>query len=358
MSPQLKSVTEIGIQNVQRKSFPFEIQASDFFTQRTLLKKRFATLIDAKDYHSIAIIPSVSYGIANAAKNIRLTKGDEILVVDQQFPSNYYSWQQIAKEKEVIIRTVSPPSSLEQRGEHWNRSILEVITEKTAAVAMAQVHWADGTLFDLKAIREKTNNVNAALIIDGTQSIGAFPFSVKDIDPDALICGGYKWLLGPYSIGVAYYNDRFYEGIPIEENWMNRLHSEDFSNLTAYQNNYQPKAGRFNVGESSNFILTPMLTRAIEQLIEWTPEWIQEYCKSISSEAISHLREKGCFIEDEAYRASHLIGVYLPSSVDSTLLKKRFAEDHIYVSFRGDAIRISPNVYNSKEDFDQLLRCF
>ena len=66
-------------------------------------------------------------------------------------------------------------------------------------VAIGHVHWSDGTLFDLKKIRERLDEVGGLLIIDGTQSVGALPFSVKEFKPDALICGGYKWLLGPYS---------------------------------------------------------------------------------------------------------------------------------------------------------------
>jgi len=73
------------------------------------------------------------------------------------------------------------------------------------------------------------------LIIDGIQSIGTLPFSVKEIQPDALICAGYKWLLGPYSIGLAYYSDTFANGFPIEENWINRKNSEDFGGLVNYE---------------------------------------------------------------------------------------------------------------------------
>ncbi|WP_459210508.1 aminotransferase class V-fold PLP-dependent enzyme [Aquimarina rhabdastrellae] len=358
MAPQLKDCTEIGIQSVQRKCFPFTISPEDFFTERTLLKQRFATLIKASDYKNTAIIPSVSYGIANAAKNIPLQAGDEILVVDQQFPSNVYHWKEVAKQHGAIIKTISPPDTFTSRGKLWNEAILNSITQKTAVVAMPHIHWADGTLFDLKTIRKKTNQYQAALIIDGTQSVGALPFSATEIQPDALICGGYKWLLGPYSIGMAYYSDRFNEGTPIEHNWMNRLESENFSKLTQYQEHYQEKAGRYSVGESSNFVLTPMFIKALEQLIAWQPVQIQEYCKNISSEAVQTLRAKGCFIEDDNYRAHHLFGVYLPNTVNIDALKERFLDEQIYVSYRGDAIRISCNVYNTPEDFDHLLRCF
>ncbi len=358
MSPQLKCVTEIGIESIKRKSRPNKIVPHNFFDDKETLKQRFATLIDSPDYRNTAIIPSVSYGIANAANNTPINKGDEIILVDEQFPSNVYIWQEVAEKNNAIIKIVYPPKSFQNRGKIWNERILKAISENTAVIALPQVHWADGTLFDLQAIREKTKSVNAMLVVDGTQSVGALPFSVKEIEPDALVCGGYKWLLGPYSIGMAYYSDAFNNGTPIEHNWMNRYNSEDFSGLTNYEDRYKEKAARYSVGESSNFILTPMLLKAIEQLIKWQPKAIQEYGKEISKDAVQKLRELGCFIEDDNYRAHHLFGIYLPDHINSEELKAKLKKEQIFVSFRGNAMRVSCNVYNTKQDFEKLITCF
>ncbi|MEB8346554.1 aminotransferase class V-fold PLP-dependent enzyme [Flavobacteriaceae bacterium KMM 6898] len=358
MSPQLKSTEEIGIANLIKKSRPYSISPEDFFTQREVLKKRFAELIEAPNHQNIAIIPSVSYGTATVANNVKLQAGDEIVLVEEEFPSNVYSWRRLADTYGAQIKIVKPPSGFKDRGRLWNEAILNAITNKTALVAMAHVHWADGTKFDLKMIREKTRAVAALLIIDGTQSIGALPFSVKDLQPDALICGGYKWLLGPYSLGVAYYSDAFNDGNPLEDNWMNKLHCEDFTQLTQYHDEYQPHAGRYSVGESSNFILVPMLINALEQLIQWQPEQIQTYCRDISEHAIEKLREQNYFIEENAFRGQHLFGVYLPKEKEMRKIKQRLQEQNIFVSYRGKAVRVSPNVYNRKEDFEKFLSCF
>ena len=358
MSPFLKSVEKIGHAAITKKCFPYEITGNDFFENTQQLKQEFANLVAIDDYQNIAIIPSVSYGIATVANNIKLNANDEILVVSEQFPSNIYSWQGVANNYKAKLRIINAPPSFNERGKQWNQEILNAITEKTAVVALSHVHWADGTLFNLKAISEKTKKHKALLLLDGTQSIGALPFSVKEIQPDALICAGYKWLLGPYSIGLAYYADSFNEGKPIEENWINRKNSEDFGGLVNYQPAYQPKAGRYNVGEMSNFALTPMLQKSIAQLNEWQPKNIQTYCKSISENAIAELKNLGCFIEDENFRAHHLFGIYLPNTIDLDQLKNNFAKNNIYVSFRGNAIRVSPHVYNIKEDFEKLVRCF
>ena len=358
MSPSLKSVEDAGHQAISQKCRPYEIKADDFFKHSKHLRELFAEFIDLPDYHNTAIIPSASYGMATVANNIRLHAGDEIVLIEEQFPSNVYVWQKLAKQFDAKIITVKAPKIRPGRAVSWNQSLLDHINTNTAVVAIPPAHWADGTLYDLKAIREKTRQCDALMIIDGSQFIGAAPFSVREIEPDALITVAYKWFMGPYSMGVAYYSDRFNQGMPIEESWINRHNSEDFSGLVSYEDRYQPKAGRYNMGEYSNFIHTPMLIKSLEQLLEWTPRAIEHYCDTISKSAIQALRDKGCFIEADEFRTKHLFGVYLPETIDLDKLKTSFSAKNVFVSFRGNAIRVSPNVYNTEEDFERLLACF
>ena len=354
MSPQLKAVQKAGMKGMSKKLHPWNISKEDFFDHRVKLKESFAQLIDCNDYKQISLIPSVSYGIASVANNIQLKKGQEILLVDEQFPSNVYTWQRLAKKKGGKITIIKRPKSVKNRGKKWNKKILDSINKKTKVLSMGHVHWADGTLFDLKAIQEKCQSVGAKLIIDGTQSVGALPFSLEEFKVDALVLGGYKWLMGPYSSGIAYFHPTFNEGVPIEENWFNRLYSEDFKNLTNFQDRYQAGAERYSVGESSNFIGVPMMQSAIQQILAWKPKRIQKYCRKIAKRSIEALLEKGCFIEDEDYRGHHLFGIYLPKQMDIQKIQKRLSKHHVFVSYRGQAIRVSPHVYNSAKDFEKL----
>jgi len=73
---------------------------------------------------------------------------------------------------------------------------------------------------------------------------------------------------------------------------------------------------------------------------------------------IEKLRELGCFIEEDTYRRKHLFGVYLPKNINLDKLKVNFLENNIYVSLRGNAVRISLNVYNDESDFEKLVDCF
>lgn len=354
MSPQLKVVEMAGIEALKRKSRPYSIKPVDFFEPMDVLRKTFAQLVHISDPQRVVLIPSVSYGMSTVAKNLKCNVGDNIVVVDEQFPSNYYAWQRLAQEQKLNIRIIKAPESGEHRGQKWNRAILEHIDSRTVMVSMGHIHWADGTKFDLAAIRKRSSDVGAALVIDGTQSIGALPFSVEEFQPDALIVASYKWLMGPYSSGFAYFGPYFDEGIPIEESWKNRLGSEDFSSLVNYQTQYQPGALRYEVGEGSNFISIPMLQAALETLQNWTVEAIQDYCTQLIGDSIEKLQSHGFRIEDEAYRASHLWGIRLPKAMNPGALKAELEKRKIMVSVRGDAVRVSPNVYNTPDEMNAL----
>lgn len=356
LGPLPKPVERAGVEAMLRKRNPALITASDFFTEADRLRKEYAKLINAKDDQRIVIIPSVSYGMANVVNNIPLQKGDEVIVAAEQFPSNYYPWAKRCQETGATVKTISAPDTTDRRGARWNERILDGITPSVKVVAIGNVHWADGTLFNLGEIRKRTRDVGAALVIDGSQSVGALPFDIQEIQPDALMCVGYKWLLGPYSIGLGYYGPMFDNGKPIEESWMNRLNAEDFRSLVLYQNEYKSGSMRYEVGEHSNFVYVPMLIEALKLLNKWKPANIQKYCKGITSGPLQELRDKGFWIEDEGSRGYHLFGIRLPAHVDIGRMADKMKRNKVYVSFRGDAIRVAVNVYNTTGDIEKLVR--
>ena len=164
--------------------------------------------------------------------------------------------------------------------------------------------------------------------------------------------------MGAYGLGMAYYGERFYEGAPLEDNWINHQGSEDFTNLARYNPEFKPKANRYDMGESSNFIHVPMLAEAIRQIMDWTTEGIQQYCKEITYDAIQTLTNHGYYIEAPENRGHHLFGIYTRGRKSMETIKQSLTESNIQVSYRGEAIRISPHLYNTREDLEKLVNCF
>ena len=355
MSPISVAVETAGMTGVARKRVPSRIATSDFFTESDRARALFARLVNAPDPSRVAIIPAASYGLAIAARNLPAGAGQNIVVTHEQFPANVHAWRRLARDRGVEIRVVAPPAVVEGRGRGWNTRLLEAIDTSTAIVALGHVHWTDGTKFDLEAIGRRAREVGAALVVDGTQSVGAMPFDVQAIQPDALVCATYKWLMGPYSMGFAYLGPRFDTGEPLEETWIGRAGSENFKELVNYRDDYQPGAMRYDVGERTNFALMPMAIAALEQVLEWQPARVQEYCAALTADLFDRVRALGYTVETPEYRGAHLFGLRAPAGTDITAVGERLRARSVLVSLRGSALRVSPHVYNDARDIDALI---
>lgn len=355
MSPQLKSVEAAGIHGIHRKNNPQRITQDDFFGSTENVKRQFGKLINSSP-ERVAIIPSVSYGMANAVQNLPLDNGNEAIIVGEEFPSDYYALADWCESHNKSLRTIPMPASPENGASEWNAQIMESITLDTAAIVISSIHWANGIIFDLKAIGKRCQETDTRFLVDGTQSVGAMNIDVQDCRIDALVCAGYKWLLGPYSLGLAYYGQSFDNGNPIEQSWMNRINAREFSGLTAYTDSYLPYSARYNVGEFSNFVLCPMLDISLTQILAWGVNNIQEYSQALSWPLISFLQNNGFIIEKEGHRASHMFGVQLPSHINPMQLMQTLRSQNIIVSVRNGALRISMHVYNTVEDIEALIQ--
>ena len=200
----------------------------------------------------------------------------------------------------------------------------------------------------------RCRDVGAALVIDATQSVGALDLDVASVQPDALLCSTYKWLLGPYSLSLAYFGPRFDDGSPVEETWIAREGSRDFQNLEHYQDAYAPGAVRYDMAGQANFFLAPIAQASLELVLTWSPIRIQEYCRELTRDLLEESRTLGYQVEEEAWRSSHLFGLRMPDTVDLTAMRDALAERNIIVSLRGTALRVSANVYNGEEDMSVL----
>ena len=348
-SPQLNEVRHAGYAGVNRKSHPWKVGSEAFFTESEQARDLFAQLIGANT-DDVAIIPAVSYGIAVAAGLVNVKEGDEIVVLEDQFPSNYYPWLELARTKNARLVTLPRP-----RDWDWTAALLEHINQKTAVVALPNVHWTDGSFINLEIIAEKCRKTGAELVLDVTQSLGALPISVKEMKPGFLVTAAYKWLLGPYSFGFLYVRPDLQNKIPLEHNWLNRKNSEDFGGLVNYQDEFQTGARRFDVGERSNFALMPMVMAALRQIHKWGVPQIQESLSYLTSLLAAQAKELGLTVAPSQKHAGHILGLRFPQGLPEGILQ-RLAEKNVFVSIRGSAMRVSPHLYNSEEDIMRLIK--
>ena len=354
MGPLPRVAEEAGILGLRMKRDPSSILPHHFFDTSLELRELFSGLIGEVDPARISIGPGVSYSVAIAVKNLPLSSDQNVVLTYEQFPSNMHAWAKKAQDANADLRVIGPPDTI-HRGASWNEEILTAIDSATAVVSLPTVHWTDGTIFDLVEIGRRCRDVGAALVVDGTQSVGALPFDVNVVRPDVLMCSGYKWLLGPYSVGLTYFGPSFDDGEPLEETWIGREGSEDFEHLVDYKAGYQPGAIRYDVAQRSNFALLPVAVASLRLITKWSPGRIQAYCMGLTGNLFEEVEELGFRVEDARWRSAHLFGLRMPKGLELVELQQALKVRGVSASLRGSALRVSPNVYNDAADVSALL---
>jgi selenocysteine lyase/cysteine desulfurase len=352
MSPLMKSALEAGTAGLARKAHPWELTPDKFFTGSDEFRATAAQIIGCLA-DCIAIVPSASYGIATAARNLPVKKGQSVLVLEEQFPSNYYPWQRRVEETGASLKVVAWPSD---KDNDWTAAVLDSLTADVAIAALPHVHWTSGGRLDLVRIGQACRQLGAALVLDLTQSLGALPFSVREVQPDFAVAASYKWLLGPYSIGLLYVAPKWQEGRPLEENWIQRSNASDFSSLILYTESYDAGARRFDMGERSNFALLPAAVRAMKQLLEWKVEQISETAGTLNRQIAAAAAELGFSSPPEDLRAPHYLCLRRKAGI-AREFPEMLAREKVFVSVRGTSIRVTPHVYNSAADGERLIAC-
>lgn len=348
LSPLLHRVRRAGEEALARRSKPWTISPPDWYTDSERLRSRFADLIGAKA-DDVALIPATSYGLAVAARNMKARPGQRVLVLAEEFPSNYYTWKRFAATTGAELTVVA-----RGKGESWTDAILRVVDGRVVIASVPNVHWSNGAYVDLERVATALRDVGASFVIDASQSLGVMPLDLARLRPDAVVTVGYKWLLGPYSLGFLYLDPRHHGGVPLEENWVPRVGSDDFTRLVGYSDEYQPGGRRFDVGERSNFQLVPMSLEAVEQILEWTPLRIAATLRERTREIANRAQALGLPVAPEEGRAPHILSLDLPPAA-LTRVREALAAASVYVSQRGSSLRIAPHLHNNARDVDRLI---
>jgi len=351
MGPMPRPVRDAGAAGLLRKAMPWQIHAEDFFEPAEALRRLIGELLAASP-ERIALVPNAANAIAAVAKNVPVRSGRQIVVLAEQFPSNMYSWLALTG-RGARIKVVEAPAGA-QRGRRWNERLLAAIGPDTDAVAIEAAHWTDGTLFDLASVGRRCREVGAWFVVDATQTIGIEPIDIGAVQPDALVAHPYKSLLASYGLGFAYFSDRLAEGSPLEESWLMRRGSEDFSRLVDYQEAYAPGMRRYDSSTRVNLALVGMLSAALQLFREWQPPRVRAYCLEVSRRLIACAQRAGYEAPEDGEHAAHIFGIRPPKGTDLQALRRALQDGHVHVSVRGDALRVSPHVYNDQLDIDRF----
>ena len=357
-SPLPLRTQEAGRAAVGRKGTPWTLDADFANRQHDRARSAAARLIHA-DPADIALIPSISYGVATAAKVLTIAGGARIIVLENDHSSPVLEWQTRADAQGFVIETVRQPDDGD-----WTSAILAAIERSGAPpvglASISSVHWSDGGLIDLESITAALRRQGASLLVDATQSAGVLTMDVAHLDPDFVIFPTYKWLLGPYGRAFLYIARRHQGGIPLEQTSFGRRNVRAENEVYFADLRYVGDARRFDMGERDHFISMEMAAIGMEMMAQWGAAAVAERLAMLTDRIAESVRGFGVNVPERHLRSPHILSLGFKNFGFKNFgmpngLIEGLATEGIYVAPRLGRMRISPHVYNDEADADRFV---
>src|SRR5262245_45235229 len=182
---------------------------------RMLEVRRLAARLIHAQPEEIALVGPTSLALSFVASGLSLRRGDNILVYQDDYPSNVYPWMALAA-KGVQVRLMN----IRELGRIRRIDVEGQVDENTRLVALASCHFISGWRIDLPGIGQYLRTRSIPFCVDGIQTLGAFPTTVEHVD--FLAADAHKWLLGPCAAGLLYVRKSLQERLrPTAFGWHN-----------------------------------------------------------------------------------------------------------------------------------------
>jgi selenocysteine lyase/cysteine desulfurase len=351
-SPLPLASLDAGRRAVARKGRPWLIDHEFASRQYERTRNAAARLINA-DPEDVALISSVGYGIAAAAKILPVPSGSRVLILQDDHSSPVLEWMTRASAGDFAVEAVRRPGNGD-----WTEALLSAIERTGAApiavVSISSVHWSDGGAVDLDAVAPAVRAQDAALLVDATHSAGVMSLDVRTLDPDFVVFPTYKWLLGPYGRAFLYIAKRHQGGIPLEQTSYGRRAVRAEADVYFSDTGYVAGARRFDMGERDHFISMEMASIGLERMGQWGTEAIVERLAALTARLADGLRDAAVDLPEAPVRAPHILSLRFLDGMPKGLIES-LASENIHVAPRLGRIRISPHVYNDKSDIDWFI---
>ena len=340
---------------VARKGRPWTLDP-DFAARQYARARAAAAALIGADAADVALIPSVSYGVATAAKLFAPAPGRRVLLLADDHSSPVLEWLTRAGPGGFAVETVARPADGD-----WTASLLEAIARPGAAppalASISSVHWSDGGAIDLDRVAAALRGRGAALLVDATHAVGVMGIDVRRLDPDFLVFPTYKWVLGPYGRAFLYVARRHQDGVPLEQTAYGRRAVAAEQTTYLADTRFVPGAARFDMGERDHFVSLEMASIGMELVAGWGAAAIEERLAWLTGLLAEGLTGSSVVIPPVRVRAPHILSLGFPHGLPERLVPALAAAD-VHVAARLGRIRISPHVYNDAEDVARFVAVF
>jgi selenocysteine lyase/cysteine desulfurase len=314
------------------------------------IRADFADLLNARA-DNVAISTSVSELVGHVVNGMDLEPGDNVIVMDGDYPSLVLPWMLAAENRGIRLIRLPLQKFLEPA------QLREEIDDRTRLIACSHVMFNTGLRLPIEEIGKVAHEKNVMFLTDVSQSFGGSRIRREILDHvDILVCVGYKWLLGPYGSAFGYFNDRALKEIRrTHATWTVSVNSANTENLLNYTLETLPGARKFDRGETSSYLICAGLKGALEVIKERGLEKIETHNQALVHHFIEGLPKNFEVLAPPEFR-SNIICVK-PLSGDVQKLKQALLEQNIQISVREGAVRFSFHLYNTRTQIDDTLKC-
>jgi len=306
-----------------------------------------AKLVNARP-HEIAFMKNTSEAISTVANGLDWEPGDNVVSCNVEFPANVYPWLRLKHERGVVMKLAQ-----ERGGRIDTEELLSLIDERTRVVALSWVQFSSGYRSDIARIGRACRERGVLFMLDAIQGLGALQLDVERDCVDAFAADGHKYLLGPEGAALLYLSGRIVERIrPTVVGWTSVNNHEDYLD---YRLDYREGAQRFECG-TLNTIGIFGLGAEIDLFLEIGPERIERYLLELGDDLAGRLTSKGySVISSRKPGESSAIVTCTHARHSAASLFHRLRERNIIAAHRVGRLRISPHLYNTREDIDALI---
>lgn len=299
----------------------------------------------------IAMMVNTSYGLNLAARALPLEQGDVVLTFDREFPANIYPWMALAP-RGVTLRRVPCVDGLP------DEAALHALLDEPGVrvVTVSWVSFATGGAVDLARLGAACRARGIYFVVDAIQGLGARTLDVRAAHIDILACGAQKWLLGPWGTGFVYVRDALVRQLePNAVGWMAPRGTDDFSRLTDYDLTWRDDARRFEV------ITLPFqdfagMNASLELIHELGPARVEAHVASLADLIVEWADATGGVRLVTPRERARRAGIVAVAPGDPAAASRRLTTAGVAHSMREGAIRLSPHLYNTRDEVLAALR--
>jgi selenocysteine lyase/cysteine desulfurase len=321
--------------------------ASSRWTARIEQTRQLAGRLLNADPLDVAFVPSTTFGIGLVAEGFPWRPGDNVVLPEEEYPSNQYPWMNLANRGVETRRVPSRGNTV-----HID-DVRAAMNDRTRILAISYVEFASGYRNDLDALGQLCHERGVYLFVDAIQGLGALPLDVQRTPIDFLSADGHKWMLGPEGAGLFWIRRELIDTLhPIGVGWRSVSQAMDFARIDF---SLRPNAGRWEGGTHNAAGITA-LGASLELLLRIGIDAVAERVLRLTDFFCERAQRAGLRVFSSRWPSerSGIVSLEFPGA-DLKALVARCREAGIIVNRRAERLRVSPHCYNSEDELERLV---